>query len=160
MSSKSTHTSLRGDHSNTTTGTSSDRTITSSSKFASVISVTPDGVDSARSASVLAAAFCWARCLMPERSTAPAMAGPSGVADASRRQVCHAAAVIDPPGGADPAAGADIPRSVGMTKITLAATDPQPLSGPQYQCVALPASPAQCGNPDARSPACQLQRRM
>src|ERR1700761_7679936 len=41
VSTSSTQASLRGDHSNTTTGTSSDRIRTSASKLASVTAVTP-----------------------------------------------------------------------------------------------------------------------
>src|SRR6201996_614485 len=66
-------TSLRGDHSSTTTGNWLDRSSTSSSKLASVIS-TPAGVASPPAASPPDGA----PCLRPDRSTAPAMAGPIG----------------------------------------------------------------------------------
>ena len=115
--------SLRGDHSSTTTGTWLDRTSTSASKLASVIS-TPAGAPEACPARAFARRG--ARCLRPERSTAPAMEGPvrREDGDESRPQVCHVVSGTDRPGCADArqyalAAPIRPVRSAHMRKITL-----------------------------------------
>ena len=74
MSANSRQTSLRGDHNSTTTGTSLDRSSTSSSKLASLISVPMGVADPPAAASPLDGALC----LRADKSTAPAIAGPIG----------------------------------------------------------------------------------
>src|SRR6478735_9433096 len=66
--------SLRGDHSRTTTGTWLERTSTSASRLASVISTPPEGPDGPAAPPSPAGA----RCLSAERSTAPAMDAATG----------------------------------------------------------------------------------
>src|ERR1700758_1377684 len=101
VSSSSTHASLRGDHNNTTTGTSSDRISTSDSKLASVTSVVPGPADVGGPAGPVAEAFCWARCLRPDKSTAPAIAGPIEDRGRVTPSSLSRASATDPPGGGD-----------------------------------------------------------
>ena len=86
MSTSCTQASLRGDHSSTTTGTCSDRTSTSASKLASVTSTPP-----ARRRRRPAPSGERLGALLESRTGRPRRPwrARSGVADASRRQVCH-----------------------------------------------------------------------
>src|ERR1700735_364975 len=74
LSASCRQTSLRGDHSSTTTGTWLERSSTSSSKLACVTSLPPGPADPPPPVSPPAGGLC----LRADKSTAPASAGPIG----------------------------------------------------------------------------------